>query len=54
MEIVLLPSVPCVISATVLVIRVFVSPPLMPTVQVPEYFVPLIVRLIVLDAEEEI
>lgn len=54
MEIVLLPSVPCVISATVLVISVFVSPPLMPTVQVPEYFVPLIVRLIVLDAEEEI
>ena len=54
MEIVLLPSVPCVISATVLLISVFVSPPLMPTVQVPEYFVPLIVRLIVLDAEEEI
>ena len=54
MEIVLLPSVQCVISATVLVISVFVSPPLMPTVQVPEYFVPLIVRLIVLDAEEEI
>lgn len=50
----MLPSVPCVISATVLVISVFVSPPLMPTVQVPEYFVPLIVRLIVLDAEEEI
>lgn len=54
MEIVLLPSVLCVISATVLVISVFVSPPLMPTVQVLEYFVPLIVRLIVLDAEEEI
>ena len=54
MEIVLLPSVPCVISATVLVINVFVSPPLMPTVQVPEYFVPLIVMLMLLDAEEEI
>ena len=54
MEIVLLPSVLCVISATVLVISVMVLPPEMPTVQVPLYFVPLIVRLMFLDADDEI
>ena len=53
MEIVLLPSVLCVISATVLVISVMVLPPEMPTVQVPLYFVPLIVRLMFLDADDE-
>ena len=50
----MLPSVPCVISATVLVISVMVLPPEMPTVQVPLYFVLLIVRLMFLDADDEI
>ena len=54
MEIVLLPSVLCVISATVLVISVMVLPPEMPTAQVPLYFVPLIVKLMLLDADDEI